>query len=289
MATKKAKRATPKKATTKKSTKQAAPKKKATAKKSKTKKSPVSVGRFAGEKLFFAGRPESYTNSIKEFRDWASEEGAVVQKKLTAETDILIELSQGATAGAKKEAAKLNTKGAAIVTISERDFRDRFLPTAEEVIEQLERGEKGRQQISELLNRSRPWLASLTIDLRGADLRGRDLSEMKMWVFDFDGADMRECRLYAAENGEFKNVRFEKAHGEYFHPSLLVNCKFQKAHLEHMYLSGYYGQQPVVVDCDFTGANLNDARISYDTVERTTFKNAILTRFDLHDSTFEKD
>ena len=98
MATKKAKQATPKKATTKKSPKkatagkkQAAPKKKATAKKSKTKKSPVSVGRFAGEKLFFAGRPESYTNSIKEFKDWASEEGAVVQKKLTAETDILIE------------------------------------------------------------------------------------------------------------------------------------------------------------------------------------------------------
>ena len=283
-ATKANKQSTPngKKATAKKSTKKAA-RKKAT-----TRNEAPSVGRFAEQKLFFAGRPERYGNSLKEFKDWASEEGATVQKKLTPDTDILIELSQGATAAAKKEAAKLNTKGASIVTISEREFRDRFLPTADEVIEQLARGEKGRQHISNLLDRSRPWQASVLIDLRGADLRGCDLSEMKMWVMDLEGADMRECRLYGAERGELKNVRLEKAHGEYFHPSLLVNCKFQKAHLEHMYLSSYYGQQPVVVDCDFTGANLNDARISYDKIERTTFKNAILTRMDFHDSTFEK-
>lgn len=253
--------------------------------KAKTKAKSTTPPRFEGLKLFFAGNAERYGDSVKDLKAWATEEGGAVQKKLTADTDLLVVLSRGATAAAIKQAEAFNKQGSAIASIAESDFHGRFLPSPDEVVELLRAGKTGRDKLAALLHRSKAARQPTLIDLDGADLRGLDLSELQLSVMSLDGADLREAKVYGVHAGALKNVRLEKAHGEYFQPDSLQDCNCKGAQLQHMGIYGY-GQQKKIVGCDFTDANLDDAYLSYETIEKTTFKRAILANVDLANCTF---
>ena len=84
--------------------------------KTKAKPQANAAGRFAGMKLVFAGQPQKYVAELKDVQAWAEEEGATVQSKLAADTDLLVVLERGATAGPVKQAIGLDMVTAFIFT-----------------------------------------------------------------------------------------------------------------------------------------------------------------------------
>lgn len=256
--------------------------------KTKSKPPAKAAGRFAGMKLAFAGQPQKYVAALKEVQAWAKEEGATVQPKVSADTDVLVVLERGASAGPVKQAEKFNQQGSSIVSITEGDFYERFMPTPDEIVQLFKAGKQGRQRIQELLKRSRPHQSGGTIDLRGADLRGVDLDETPLRSLNLEGADLREAKLHAVEGGSLTNVRLEKATGEHFRPNELHHCNCRGAKLPHMFLGwSSYGQNKAVDHCDFTGADLNNSYFSYSYVASSSFRQANLTESELHDANFK--
>jgi uncharacterized protein YjbI with pentapeptide repeats len=244
-------------------------------------------GRFEGLKLCFAGNTEAYGDKPAALKAWAKEEGATVQAKPNSQTDLLVVLSRGKTASAVKQVEKLNKQGAAIGTLSESDYYDRFLPTAEEVVELLKSGTKGREKVANLLKRSKALRNSAKIDLRGVDLRGCDLSDLEFYPVTLDGSDLRDAKLDSFHVGVLENVRLDKARGQYFYVDAMRHCQCKGAQFPDLFLgSRSYGRQKNLFDCDFTGANLNDAYFNFSTIEKTSFKGADLSETDLHSCKF---
>ncbi|MCC9600280.1 pentapeptide repeat-containing protein [Stieleria sp. JC731] len=239
--------------------------------------------RFTGQRLCFTGKPGGYGDSRADFESWARDEGAEIEKTINDKVDQLVVLEKGATAGTVKKAAALNNKGAAIVTISESDFREAFVPDEDEIVALVAAGDLGRQRLQELFQRSHSYYYGKgeSIDLTSTNLRGADLVDLNLRPVKLDGADLRESHLKTLETGILRSVRMDKAHGEHFRPSGMTNCSCKAANLPHMFV-GYqtYGNKQDLSDCDFTGANLDDSYFGYVKVIRTTFKRAILTEAD---------
>ena len=255
--------------------------------KTATKKASVTDQRFAGLKLCFAGKSGVYGKERKTYETWAQREGAKIMSDLDDSTDMLIVLDSGATAGAKKKAAALNAKSAAIHELSESEFLEMFRPTADEVVELLKSGKKGTKRLQTLVNQSgiENYQAHRTIDLSGADLRGSDLSELKLSWAILDGADLRDVTISATEISEARNLRLEKASGDHLRFDSMSDCQCKDANFPHMFAGWHsHGGQRAIENCDFTNANLNDAYVNYGTIKSTSFKNAKLSNTDIKDS-----
>ena len=182
-----------------------------------TKTATAGFQRFAGMKVCFAGKPGQYGKTCKSYETWARSEGAKLVSNLDDSTDMLIVLDSGATAGAKKKAAALNAKSAAIHELSESDFLEMFRPTADEIVELLKSGKQGTERLKTLVSQSglNNYQAHRTIDLSGADLRGCDFSDLNLNWAILDGADLREVKISATEFPEARNLRLEKASGHH--------------------------------------------------------------------------
>lgn len=260
---------------------------KRTSTKTATKTASAVRKRFAGLKLCFAGKPGVYGQARKTYEAWARSEGAKLVSNLDDSTDMLIVFDSGATAGAKKKAAALNAKSAAIHELSESEFLEMFRPTADEAVELLKSGEKGTKRLQTLVLQSglANYQAHRSVDLSGADLRGCDLSDLNLNWAILDGADLREVKISATEFTEARNLRLEKASGHHLRFDSMSDCQCNNANLPNMFAGwNSSGGHRAIENCDFTNANLDNSYMNYGAVKSTSFKKAKLTNTDIHDA-----
>jgi uncharacterized protein YjbI with pentapeptide repeats len=240
--------------------------------------------RLANQQICFAGKEKRYETSRSKLEAFAKLEGATINKKLNKQTNMLVIMNGGATAGAKKEAEKLIAQGASLVVLAQDEFRDLFLPVESEIPDMLQAGPAGKQRLESLLEASGVghFRNPHHFDLSGQSLKGCDFSDMKLHKFDLTGADLSGAILDTTETGELKQVNLQQATGMHFRPTNLIDCQCQKVQWPHMFLGFHSHGQKAMSGCDFTKANLDDAYFSFAKIKQCNFQGAVLTKTDFN-------
>ena len=236
------------------------------------------VRRFDVVRLSFAGKSGHYTDTRKDYESWAVEEGATIAD-LDSQTEILVVLDKGATSSAEKKANKLNQQGAAIVCFSESQWREKFEPSGDEMLELIRAGKAGGERLATLMERCRARYHGTLFDLQDANLKGCDLTGLDFSSVELSGSDLRQATVETLQTGLIENVRLEQAVGDHFRPGAMKNCSCKGAEFSDFFLGFDYHSAggTVLENCDFSNAKLHDAYFNYSSIRGTLFKKSDLT------------
>lgn len=248
--------------------------------------------KLAGLTFCFAGKEKKWETTRAEMEQMGTDEGGKIVKKLNDQVDYLVVMDSGATAGPRKEAAKLIKDGVALAVISESQFTDLFIPTDDEVHQMLVAGKPGHQRLNFLrrCSGSNSYNKKITFDLSGRNLKGCQFVEEKHYrEFNFDFADLRESKVPSAHFPKVTGANFEKSKGDFFHFSDFVNCNCKKVSWPNLFMDG----DKSTTGTDFSGSDLSYSYFNYGTIKSCKFKNskmveAAFQTTKLSDVSFEK-
>src|SRR5579864_8545580 len=165
------------------------------------------------------------------------------------------------------------------------------------VVQQLEMLKRGVLE----WNQWRQSNPDATINLAGADLAGRDLSEANLHGADLSGANLTEASLHKADfrgarlnNTNLTEARLEQAKfpeadlgAAVLIRAKLAGADFTHANLSHSDLSGADLHESILVQANLEGANvsmanLRDADLTHSRIVATDFRASDVAGADLH-------
>jgi uncharacterized protein YjbI with pentapeptide repeats len=235
--------------------------------------------KLAGKTVAFVGKFGYRDSGRSELETAVREEGGTVVDAEQVVPDILVE---GAGVGGKppSASARLQKKHPGVRVLDTSGFHKLLVPTPEEFLAILGSAPNDWQFWGRM--RDRLWAAGATIDIGGADLRGRNLSNVNFQSVAVEGADFRGATLERASFGKVKGARFDGARMANAHLSTAEDCRLKDADLSNAHIN-----PAEYTRCDFSGATLREVFGGYTRAVDCTFKKADLRAAGLDQSNFQ--
>jgi uncharacterized protein YjbI with pentapeptide repeats len=205
-------------------------------------------------------------------------EGGAIVADVAANLDFLVAGATGAT-GPVQQAKQLNQKGASIKVLSEDEFFKLITPAPAEAVSVLRHGEEGARRWNQLRN----YGDQRPVILKGADLHGLTLPELKLFAVTLDGVDLRDAVLTGGYLHECRGVLFQGACLAKTWFSLNTQrCTFDCANLQEVSNAGFTDCS--CVEADLTGAGsggfaIRGTRADFTRAKMVRFKGAEESNF----------
>lgn len=230
--------------------------------------------RFEGHRVAFGGKLVKLRKD--EVIAVLTAEGAAIANKLGKDTTLFVYTVEGSTD--HRRAAKMRDDGAALLVVSEDEFRRRYLlPTADQACEMLIADKTGRTRLAKLLELNRKQYSRSTdeystIALTKRSLQGANLSGVSLCGLQFIECDLRDSDLTKAEwLAGAKKTDFRKATAKQCELVELKACDLRDCEMPQASIRD-------LVDCRFEGANLTKS-VAVGDLTRCQFDGATLDNF----------
>ncbi len=243
------------------------------------------------QKFFFAGRFEQYhwQFGIKHLENYVKNEGGKIVTKLDASVDyLLIKVAKG-NSSHEKLAAKLNSQGANIKTITPEQLRKMIHPSVADALALFQLGRDGQIRLGKLLE-TLNWQPSSTdynappFAVSGLSFKGQKLEGIPLWSATLTDCDLRETVKLGGDREYYRLADLTRCNldGAKLHVQInsLIDCTCRKADLEGSWIGRFSGKNRMTGD--FSNSKLTRLHAS-----DTDCSTANFTKCDLENATFE--
>jgi uncharacterized protein YjbI with pentapeptide repeats len=274
-------------ATKKSAAKKAAPQK-AAAQKTASNSPGSSNGKLHGQSVAFVGKFGYKDMNLSNYEPLVLAHGGTLVKTDAPDIDYLF-VGEGRGGNPPGDVAKIQNRLPAVNVLNEADFQTFLLPSADELLRELQQGRRDGQH--------RYWdglrlicLQTQTLlDLTDAKLQGFDLHGAELYMVKLHGSDLRKATAEYTNFGDLENANFAGAAASKAYFCDLEHCNFRQADLTEAWMfherSRIMGQRSTKLadQCDFTEANMQKARM-----ENGKFTKCQFTAANLSDAQAEK-
>ncbi len=246
------------------------------------------VNPLIGRTLAFVGKFGYGDSDRARYAVLAEAIGAKVVDAATTVPDVLA-VGEGRGGKPPGDVAKIQKKSPGVDIYDVADFVQFLIPTSEQMLEVIRKGRQEHdhhywQELNGLCRK-----AGTEIDLQGVDLRKGDLYGFELEPVQLSRADLRGANCEYTHFGHLEDVKFDECVGKKVYLRNLHRCSFRKANLTEAWMFwGWDRAADTVDDCDFTGAQMNGARVEKGKLTDCRFGGATLCDAEFEHSTFTK-
>lgn len=289
-----AKKAAPKKTASKATGKKPAPSKTASSGKTAPSKSAIDQGKLHGKTVAFVGKFGYKDMHLRIHEPLVLAHGGTIVKADSKSIDYLF-AGEGRGGNPPGDVAKIQKRLPAVQVMDLSSFPSFILPSPAELIREIQRAKRENYQFWEAF-RDVCIRTNSTIDLTNSKLRGLKLFAAHLDSVDLTGSDLRDVDAEYIHFGKLDSVKFDTAALKHAHFGEVHQCTFGQTDLRQawffydsrMHHGATNRPNMLVKGCDFTKANLEQARIERGKFEDCQFSETSLNESKADRSEFQR-